>query len=60
LNKKLRIIILAGIKFNQIIHALLSQAKLMDLVAGDKVKGLNTPIWDIYKKLMNDAEGKEV
>lgn len=32
----------------------------MDLVPGDKAKGLKTPVWDVYKKLMNDAEGKEV
>lgn len=32
----------------------------MDLVPNDKTRGLNTPIWDEYKRLMNDSEGKEV
>jgi len=32
----------------------------MDLVPNDKAKGLKTPVWDEYKKLLNDAEGKEV
>lgn len=36
------------------------QAMLMDLVPSDKSKGLKTPIWDDYKKLMNDSEGTEV
>ena len=32
----------------------------MDMVPNDKARGLKTPIWDEYKKLMNDSEGKEV
>ena len=32
----------------------------MDLVPDDKSRGLKTPIWGEYKKLMNDSEGKEV
>ena len=26
----------------------------------DKARGLKTPVWDEYKKIINDAEGKEV
>lgn len=32
----------------------------MDMVPDDKVQGLKTPIWDVYKKTVNEAEGKEV
>ncbi len=32
----------------------------MDLVPSDKTRGLKTPVWDIYKKTVNEAEGKEV
>ena len=32
----------------------------MDLVANDKARGLETPIWDKYKKLLKDSEGMEV
>ena len=32
----------------------------MEMVPDDKARGLKTPIWDDYKKLMNDSEGKEV
>ncbi|XP_065882697.1 fucose mutarotase-like [Dysidea avara] len=35
-------------------------AALMDLVPNDKARGLKTPVWDEYKKLMNAAEGKEI
>ena len=28
---------------------------LMDLVPDDKEKGLKTPIWDVYKKILNQA-----
>ena len=31
----------------------------MDLVPADKERGLETPVWDEYKKLVNSAEGKE-
>lgn len=41
-------------------NAVTLQAMLMDLVPDDKARGLKTPIWDNYKKLMNDSEGKEV
>ena len=43
----------------QMIHTTL-QAALMDLVPNDKARGLKTPVWDEYKKLMKAAEGKEV
>ena len=36
------------------------QAALMDLVPGDKAKGLKTPVWDEYRKIIKEAEGKEV
>ena len=32
----------------------------MQLVPSDKEKGLKTPIWDQYKAIINEAEGKEV
>ena len=32
----------------------------MEMVPGDKAKGLETPIWEEYKKIVNDAEKKEV
>ena len=35
------------------------QVALMDLVPADKERGLETPVWDEYKKLVNSAEGKE-
>lgn len=38
----------------------LKQVKLMDLVPDDKEKGLQTPIWAEYKKIVNEAEGKAV
>ena len=38
----------------------ISQVLLMDLVPDDKVRGLKTPVWDEYKKIINDAEGKQV
>ena len=28
---------------------------LMDLVPDDKTKGLKTPVWDEYKKILNQA-----
>ena len=28
---------------------------LMDLVPGDKAKNLKTPIWDVYKKILNEV-----
>ncbi|XP_064382030.1 fucose mutarotase-like [Halichondria panicea] len=31
---------------------------LMDLVPSDKMKALKTPVWDEYKKIINQAEGK--
>ena len=33
---------------------------LMDLVPDDKARGLKTPVWDEYKRIINQAEGKEV
>ena len=33
---------------------------LMDLVPDDKARGLKTPVWDEYKKIINDAEGKQI
>lgn len=32
----------------------------MDLVPEDKQRGLKTPIWDEYKEIIKEAEGKEV
>lgn len=32
----------------------------MDLVPEDKQRGLKTPIWDEYKAIIKEAEGKEV
>ena len=32
----------------------------MDLVPDDKARGLKTPIWDEYKKLLDNSEGKKV
>ena len=32
----------------------------MEMVPDDKAKGMKTPIWDEYKKIVNDAEKKEV
>lgn len=36
------------------------QVFLMQVVQGDQDKGLKTPIWDDYKKIVNDAEKREV
>merc|ERR1712189_114470 len=33
---------------------------LMDPVPGDKAWGLKTPIWDEYKKIVNETEGKTI
>lgn len=33
---------------------------LMDPVANDKARGLKTPIWEEYKKLVDEAEGKKI
>ena len=33
---------------------------LMQPVANDIAKGLKTPIWDEYKKIVNEAEGKKI
>ena len=33
---------------------------LMDLVPDDKKRGLKTPVWEEYKHIITDAEGKEV
>ena len=38
----------------------LLQVLLMDLVPDYKTRGLKTPVWDEYKKIINDAEGKPV
>ena len=32
----------------------------MDLVPDDKTRGLKTPVWDEYKKIVNESEGKQV
>lgn len=32
----------------------------MDLVPDDKKRGLKTPVWEEYKHIITDAEGKEV
>ena len=32
----------------------------MALVPSDKTKGLKTPVWDEYKSIIKEAEGKEV
>lgn len=32
----------------------------MDLVPNDKAKGLKTPVWDEYKKIVKAEEGIEV
>lgn len=37
-----------------------SPAILMELVPGDKAKGLPTPVWGKYQEIINKAEGKEV
>ncbi len=28
---------------------------LMDLVPDDKIKGLKTPVWDVYKSILNEV-----
>ncbi|XP_065053252.1 fucose mutarotase-like [Rhopilema esculentum] len=33
---------------------------LMDPVPNDKAAGLKTPIWDEYKKIVNESEGKTI
>ena len=33
---------------------------LMDPVPNDKARGLKTPIWDEYRKIVDDAEGKKI
>ena len=33
---------------------------LMDPTEADKARGVKTPIWDEYKKLVNESEGKTV
>ncbi|XP_064603104.1 fucose mutarotase-like [Liolophura sinensis] len=33
---------------------------LMDLVPGDKERGLKTPVWEKYKQLVNQSEGKDI
>jgi len=38
----------------------LPQVLLMDLVPEDKARGLKTPVWDEYKRIINEAEGKQV
>jgi L-fucose mutarotase len=35
-------------------------AMLMQLVPSDQAKGLQTPVWNIYQKIINEAEGREV
>lgn len=37
-----------------------TQAAVMDLVPGDKERGLPVPLWDTYAKLLGEAEAKEV
>lgn len=32
-------------------------AMLMELVPDDKAKGLKTPVWDEYKKIINEVKG---
>lgn len=32
----------------------------MELVQSDKARGLETPVWTEYQKLINEAESKEV
>lgn len=32
----------------------------MEMVPDDKAKGLKTPVWDEYKKIVNEAENKQV
>lgn len=32
----------------------------MEVVPDDKAKGLKTPVWDEYKKIVNDSEKCEV
>jgi len=32
----------------------------MDLVPSDKESGLKTPVWDEYRKILKESEGKEV
>ena len=32
----------------------------MDLVANDKKKGMQTPIWNDYKFIVNASEGKSI
>ncbi len=32
----------------------------MDLVPSDKARDLKTPVWDDYRKIINQAEGKIV
>ena len=32
----------------------------MELVADDRKRGLKTPVWDEYKAIINEAEGREV
>ena len=31
---------------------------LMDLVPDDKAKGLKTPVWDEYRKILNQASDR--
>lgn len=33
---------------------------LMDPVPNDKARGLKTPIWEEYKKIVNDSEGTSI
>ena len=33
---------------------------LMDLVPGDKAKNLKTPIWDVYKKILNEVSSLQM
>ncbi|PIK38147.1 putative fucose mutarotase isoform X2 [Apostichopus japonicus] len=37
-----------------------SPAILMELVQSDKARGLETPVWTEYQKLINEAESKEI
>lgn len=32
----------------------------MQVVPDDKARGLKTPVWDEYKKIVDEAEGKKV
>ena len=33
---------------------------LMDLVPGDKAKTLKTPIWDVYKEILNEVSSLQM